>query len=102
MSITRSKEEVALSNAKELLRIESYDDALRVLRPLWRKMSYRTEGWWDIVQDVDWALRKAATEMGDGEAILWADWELMSSSWSSSWTYPAFVTDSYDSLSPQA
>ena len=76
----RSVQELKLQLAKEFIKAEAWDDALRVLRPLWQGMSYRNEGWWDIVEDVGWALRAAAARAGDGGTVIAVDWELMNSS----------------------
>lgn len=79
----RVVEELKLRKAKELIRRELWDDALRMLRPLWHSMSWRKEGWWDIVEDVGWALRSVAAKNGDGASIVSVDWELMhKSTWS--------------------
>ncbi len=43
-------------------------------------MSYRNEGWWDIVEEVGWALRAVAARTGDGGTVVAVDWELMNSS----------------------
>lgn len=76
----RSVQELKLQLAKELIELEAWDDALRVLRPLWQGMSYRIEGWWDIVEEICWALRTVARRMGDRGTIIAVDWELMNSS----------------------
>lgn len=76
----RYVEELKLQKAKQLMRDQAWDQALRVLLPLWQTMSYRKEGWWDIVEDVSWALRTVAAHVGDGVSVIAADWELMSQS----------------------
>jgi hypothetical protein len=43
-------------------------------------MTYRNEGWWDIVEEVAYALRNVAARTGDGGTIVSVDWELMNSS----------------------
>lgn len=76
----RFVEELQLQKAKEFIKREAWEDALRVLRPLWHGMSYRKEGWWDVVEDIGWALRKVASHTGDGGSIIAVDWELMNRS----------------------
>jgi hypothetical protein len=76
----RFVEELQLQKAKELMKREAWEDALRVLRPLWHGMSYRKEGWWDIVEDIGWSLRTVASHTGDGGSIVAVDWELMNKS----------------------
>jgi trafficking protein particle complex subunit 11 len=78
--LLRSVQELKLQLAKELIELEAWDDALRVLRPLWQGMSYRNEGWWDIVEEVGWTLRMVARRMGDRGTVIAVDWELMNSS----------------------
>lgn len=73
-------QELQLTSGKESLKAEAWDDAVRTLRPLWQKMSYRKEGWWNAVEEVSWAFRSAATRAGDGGSILAVDWELMNNS----------------------
>jgi hypothetical protein len=78
--LLRSVQELKLQLAKELIELEAWDDALRVLRPLWQGMSYRNEGWWDIVEEVGWTLRMVARRIGDRGTVIAVDWELMNSS----------------------
>ena len=77
---SRLVHEQQLLAANENLKREAWDDALKLLRPLWQKMSYRQEGWWSTVEEVSWALRKAAVKAGDGGSIIAVDWEMMNSS----------------------
>ena len=74
---SRFLQELQLLAANENMKREAWDDALRILRPLWQKMSYRREGWWNAVEEIGWALRKAAVQAGDGGSIVAVDWEMM-------------------------
>ncbi|KAH6678509.1 Gryzun, putative trafficking through golgi-domain-containing protein [Halenospora varia] len=74
---SRLVQELQLIAAKEFMKQELWEDAIRVLRPLWQKMSYRHEGWWNAVEEIGWALRNAALHFGDGGSVLAVDWELM-------------------------
>jgi hypothetical protein len=76
----RLVQELQLSAANESMKRGAWDDALRVLRPLWQKMSFRREGWWNVVEEVAWALRKAAVHVGDGVSVVAVDWELLNKS----------------------
>ena len=76
----RIAQELKLLSANESMRREAWDDALRVLRPLWQKMTYRREGWWGAAEEVGWALRNAASHVGDGGSVVAVDWELMNKS----------------------
>jgi len=78
--LLRSVQELKLELAKELIGLQAWDDALRILRPLWQGMSYRNEGWWDIVEEVCWTLRMVAKRTGDRGTVVAVDWELMNSS----------------------
>lgn len=78
----RYVEELKLQKAKALMRAEDWNDAHQILRPLWQTMSYRREGWWDIVEDICWSLRTAAVHCNDGGSVLAVDWELMNQSMS--------------------
>lgn len=76
----RSAQAVKLQLAQELIKQEAWDDALRILRPLWHTMSWRREGWWDLTEEVGTILREVAVKAGDGGTVVAVDWELMSSS----------------------
>lgn len=69
--------ELALDSCKELERMGKWQQLVELLTPLWRDMSFRSEGWWDITEAVSWTLRKAATQTSQKELILAIDWELM-------------------------
>ncbi|KAH9206850.1 Gryzun, putative trafficking through golgi-domain-containing protein [Leptodontidium sp. 2 PMI_412] len=86
---SRLVQELQLLSAKESMRKEAWEDAVHILRPLWQKMSFRGEGWWNAVEEVGWALRKAAVCAGDGGSVIAVDWELMNRSFThhSSWPY---------------
>ncbi|KUJ20572.1 uncharacterized protein LY89DRAFT_610816 [Mollisia scopiformis] len=85
----RLVQELQILSAAESMKREAWDDAVKVLRPLWQKMSYRSEGWWNAVEDISWALRKAAACAGDGGSVLAVDWELMNKCFThhTSWHY---------------
>ena len=46
-----------LQSAKENIRREAWNDAYRIIRPLWQDMTFRKEQWWDIVEDIGWTCR---------------------------------------------
>jgi trafficking protein particle complex subunit 11 len=76
----RLVQELQLLLANECMKREAWDDAFKILRPLWQKMSFRREGWWNAVEEVGWALRKAAMKVGDGGSLVAVDWEMMNRS----------------------
>ncbi|TGJ88175.1 hypothetical protein E0Z10_g570 [Xylaria hypoxylon] len=81
--------ELALDSCRELERMGKWQQILELLAPLWRDMSFRSEGWWDITEAVSWTLRNAAFEAGQKELIVAIDWELMNKGFSRrpSWHY---------------
>jgi hypothetical protein len=78
----RLVQELQLLAANETMKREAWGEALKLLRPLWQKMSFRREGWWNAVEEISWALRKAALQAGDGGSVVAVDWEMMNRSMS--------------------
>ncbi|KAM5436530.1 hypothetical protein MferCBS31731_005808 [Microsporum ferrugineum] len=80
--------------AKEYIRLESWADALQVLRPLWLLLSWRDEGWWNLMEECGWLLRECAVRCGDFETIYRIDWELMNKNFVSrpDWKYDIHQT----------
>lgn len=76
----RSLQAAELQLANEYIKLVDYDEALRILRPLWHGMLWRKEGWWDLAEAVARLLQKTAALAGDGGTVVAVDWELMSSS----------------------
>jgi hypothetical protein len=97
---SRMVQEIQLLSAKELMREKSWEHALKILRPLWQKMTYRNEGWWNVVEEVGWALRNAAVHAGDGVSVLSVDWELMNKSKAISHIVKSTCTDDARFYSP--
>jgi hypothetical protein len=77
---SRLVSELSIQLANESMKREDWSTALQILRPLWQKLSFRREGWWDAVEEVGWALRNAAAHVGDGGSIVAVDWELLNRS----------------------
>jgi hypothetical protein len=73
----RFVQELQLLSANESMKREAWEDALKILRQLWQRMSFRKEGWWNAVEEICWVLRKAAVHAGDASSVLAVDWELM-------------------------
>lgn len=72
--------ELSLECAKELAVIQDWPSIVELLRPLWKDMSYRTEGWLTIVEDLSWMLRGAAAMVGEAGVVVAIDWELLNRS----------------------
>ncbi|OBT69351.1 hypothetical protein VE03_01068 [Pseudogymnoascus sp. 23342-1-I1] len=94
----RSAQAVKLQLAQELIKQEAWDDALRILRPLWHTMSWRREGWWDLAEEVGTILREVAVKAGDGGTVVSVDWELMSSTFSQNPRQTLDITKSLDDV----
>ncbi|KXH65455.1 hypothetical protein CNYM01_09965 [Colletotrichum nymphaeae SA-01] len=73
----RLSAELSLECAKEMVNLKAWDDIVALLRPLWEDMSFRSEGWLNITEDLSWVLRAAAARIGHGELVVAIDWELM-------------------------
>lgn len=72
--------EMAVECSKELEQIMAWKEILELLTPIWRDMSFRTEGWWDITEVLSWTLRNAAAKAGQADLIVAIDWELVNRS----------------------
>jgi trafficking protein particle complex subunit 11 len=74
----RKVEQLQLDISRNLLHVKRYDDAFKVLRPLWENMAWRREGWWSIASEVLWALHECALRVKDSETYVVTEWELYS------------------------
>lgn len=72
--------ELSLECGKEMANMKSWKEVLSILRPLWENMSFRSEGWLDVAEDLCWLMRRAAIEEGRGDLVIATDWELMNKS----------------------
>ncbi|KAI1129354.1 Gryzun, putative trafficking through golgi-domain-containing protein [Nemania abortiva] len=95
----RASVELALDSCRELEKMGKWQQLLELLAPLWRDMSFRSEGWWDITEAVSWTLRNAALETGQKELVVAIDWELMNKVFSRrpGWHYD--ISKSLDGIS---
>lgn len=75
---TRFAAEVSLECARELALANDWQSTIKLLGPIWKESPFRTEGWISIAEELGWAVRTAAAEVGDAESVLLADWELLS------------------------
>ncbi|KAK2781052.1 hypothetical protein FQN52_001943 [Onygenales sp. PD_12] len=76
----RMVEHLKLTMAKEHMRIGQWGEALAILRPLWPQLTWRRNGWWELMEDFAWTLRECALHAEDAETVLRIDWEMMNSS----------------------
>ena len=69
--------ELTILSAKESMKREDWTAAIKFLRPLWQKMSFRKESWLAALEEVGSLLRTAAIHVSDGGTIVSVDWELL-------------------------
>ncbi|KAH7085723.1 Gryzun, putative trafficking through golgi-domain-containing protein [Paraphoma chrysanthemicola] len=74
----RKVDQLQLDVARTLLHVKRFEDAFKILVPLWQKMSWRKEGWWAPASEVLWALHECALRVQDQETYLATEWELYS------------------------
>lgn len=74
----RAVERLELDIARELAHLGYWNDTIQLLKPLWRKLSWRQAGWWHLLEEVAWLLRESARHTGDADTLLSVEWELMS------------------------
>ncbi|KAF1840997.1 uncharacterized protein K460DRAFT_347520 [Cucurbitaria berberidis CBS 394.84] len=74
----RKVDQLQLEVARTLLHVKRFDDAFKVLRPLWETMSWRKEGWWSLASEVLWALHECALRVQNRETYVATEWELYS------------------------
>jgi hypothetical protein len=74
----RKVNQLQLEVARTLLHVKRFDEAFKVLRPLWQTMAWRKEGWWSLASEVLWALHECALRVRDRETYLATEWELYS------------------------
>ena len=74
----RAVERAEFDVACEYMRSGRWDEAMDVVKPLWKKISWRKSGWWKLVEEVSWALRACARHLGEGETLVMVEWELLS------------------------
>src|SRR4029077_5307949 len=73
----RKVEQLSLEIAKEYMRIGSWSEAHRILKPLWPQLTWRSAGWWELMEDFAWTLRECALNSQDNETVIRVDWELL-------------------------
>ncbi|KFA76803.1 hypothetical protein S40288_03033 [Stachybotrys chartarum IBT 40288] len=86
---TRLVAELSLECAKEMAGAGLWAEVVLMLQPLWEDMSFRTDLWLNVSEELCWLLRKAAAETGRGDLVVAIDWELMNKRYSSrpQWRY---------------
>ena len=73
----RAVERLQWEMAKVHMQHSQWDRATRVLEPLWQTISWRRAGWWQLLAEVDWALRDCASHIRNLETLIAVEWELL-------------------------
>lgn len=74
----RKVDQLQLEVARTLLHVKRFDDAFKLLQPLWKTMAWRKEGWYNLASEVVWALHECALRVQDRETYVATEWELYS------------------------
>lgn len=75
----RKIEILKLEMALEQVGMQSWEEAIAVLRPLWSSVSWRAGGWWKLLQHIGWAMQDCAVQVLDLDLSIRLLWELSSS-----------------------
>lgn len=73
----RKVESLSLEIAQEYIRIGSWQQAYDMLRDRWSELTWRSSGWWPLMESFGWALRECAFQVKDCDTVLRVDWELL-------------------------
>jgi len=65
-----------LATGEELMQQSRYTEAFLILKPVWRRATWRKAKWWTLCTELGWALHRCAREIGDVEVALSTLWEL--------------------------
>ncbi|KAL9594669.1 MAG: hypothetical protein Q9219_006907 [cf. Caloplaca sp. 3 TL-2023] len=76
---TRAVERLKYELGMIYVRQGEWSKALNVLEPLWRSVSWRREGWWELLEGLGETVRDCALRCEDGETVVRQAWEGMSS-----------------------
>jgi len=74
---TRTVERLRLEMARLNIRNGEEKAAIQILLPLWQDLSWRREGWYDLVAELDWILRDCARLLNDEATVIAVEWELL-------------------------
>ncbi|PGH15836.1 hypothetical protein AJ79_02217 [Helicocarpus griseus UAMH5409] len=85
----RMVEQLKLQMAKEHMKIGQWKEALAIIRPLWPQLTWRQNGWWQLMEDFAWTLRECASNAEDADTVLRVDWELLNHTFNirQGWSY---------------
>lgn len=72
----RTVERLQLEIARLHMQNKQWQRAMRTLLPLWQSLTWRQAGWWNMLEEVDWALKECAKSARDAETLIAVEWEL--------------------------
>lgn len=75
----RTVERLQYETAQVHIENKDWGKAIQTLIPLWQTLSWRREGWWNLLEKADWALRECARFMLDDKTLITVEWELLCS-----------------------
>lgn len=73
----RKVESLSLEIAREYMRVGRWTDAHKTLLPLWPQLTWRADGWWELMGEFAWTLRECSLRVHDSETLIWVNWELL-------------------------
>ena len=73
----RTVERLQLEIARLHMQNKQWQRGMRTLVPLWQTLTWRQAGWWNMLEEVDWALKECAVNVRDAEILVAVEWELM-------------------------
>ncbi|KAK0641083.1 Gryzun, putative trafficking through golgi-domain-containing protein [Cercophora newfieldiana] len=94
--------ELSLECARELTIRRDWKSIVELLRPLWKNMSFRTEGWYTIAEELSWILRGAAAMVGEAALVVAIDWELLNRNFTKRTNWHYDISKSLDGISPKS
>lgn len=74
---TRTVERLQFEMVKLHMENQQWQRAMRLLVPLWQTLSWRQSGWWNLLEELDRALKTCALAVRDAETIVAVEWELL-------------------------
>ncbi|KAM7224000.1 trafficking protein particle complex subunit 11 [Rhypophila decipiens] len=94
--------ELSLECAMELGSIKDWKSIVELLRPIWKDMSFRREGWVGVVEDLSWTLRTAAVMAGEADLVVAIDYELLYKGFTTVQNWPYDTTRSLEGMTPKS
>lgn len=76
---SRTAERLKLEVVKLYMKAGEWKSALRTLLIVWQQLSWRRQGWWELLAEANWALEDCVYGAGDMETLVAVRWELLCS-----------------------